>query len=174
MKIWKRVLSIVLVCALLLPAFVMNVGAAEESTAGKDDSYWFADDFSYATEDLSSMGWTNQNNILLDEENGKLEVGKVGGTSASPYTYLGGNSGVLGNWKDYTVQADVTITDNELTTNGSGRIAGLVVAAPANTTSAAKGYEFMICNQISTSTGEVTKMYCSLKDRTGSNKRAGL
>ncbi len=167
MKIWKQILSIILICALICPTITMNADASDTKT----DNYWFTDDFSHAKEDLSLMGWTNPDNILLDEANGKLEVGKAGGESTSPYTYLRDASGVSSAWSNYVLQADVTITDNQLTEDSAGRVAGLVVAAPANA-SGAKGYEFILCNQINKDTGKVAKMYCALKDRTGNKKNS--
>ncbi len=162
MKKIKRILSVILISVLVFPVLVYNVNASNN----QKDGYWFTDDFSYTTSNLAEVGWTNTGNLLVDELTSKLNIGKVGGSTSS-YTYLGGNSGVLTNWENYTVEADVAITDTELTSNGKGRTAGLVIGVPADTQSGAKGYEFMICNTVNGG-----KQYCALKDRTGAGKHS--
>lgn len=161
MKTMKRILSMILVCALVLPMVVVTANAGET----QDDSYWFTDDFSYATEDLTSMGWNTSTlpNLYVDETNGTFRTG----TRTDTKMYLVGNANVA-NWSKYTVEVDVKITPNDHATS-TGRVAGVYVAAPETTSAgSAAGYEFFVCSPTND-----TNPYCRLVDRTNSSNNLG-
>ncbi len=75
-----------------------------------DDSYWFTDDFSYTAEEFANSGWTNKNQLNIDEQRGVLQVG-TDSRADNTYTYLDGNTNVSKTWNDFTFEADVKITN---------------------------------------------------------------
>ena len=159
MKKWKRIISLALICARLLPIVAVNVKAESESESAANetqDSFLLAEDFSGSVKELETAGWSGISSFSLSE-NGELVSGKK-----VAYSYFTGKAEAA-RWTNYTVEADVTITDTAFNGASNGRFGSIMVAVPGTATSDnAYGYEFMLCRNNNDS-----KRYCAIKDRTG-------
>ena len=138
MKTSKRIFSMILICTMLLPMMMsMHVNADDTTTSGNNtyanSAYLHYEDFNNK-EELESAGWSNLDSCILKD-------GKLQSTASNKYMTLAGNPAA--NWSSYVIEADVTLTSDEIDGNKSaGRSAGIVVVINADDET--KNYELSV------------------------------